>query len=268
MFEQMHNARKRQVEARRLAPVHRSLHHGAAGNGDSGALHDYYQTLSLSLGPMNWWPARTPFEVIVGAILTQNTAWSNVEKAIANLRRERLLTPQAVERASEPRLARLIRPSGYFRQKAKKLKAFCRFLRTEYGGALRRMFQTPTAELREKLLKVWGIGTETADSILLYAGGHPVFVVDAYTHRILSRHGLWDGKPDYEAVRALFENRLPRNTQVYNEFHALLVNVGKNWCRSREPLCDECPLGVHLPQATGPSGRALTPSTRGSGGPS
>ena len=207
----------------------------------------YFQTLSEALGAMHWWPARSPFEVIVGAILTQNTAWSNVERAIANLRRERLLTPRAIERVPSRRLAALVRSSGYFRQKARKLKAFVEFLRRNYGGSLARMFRTPTAELRERLLSVHGIGPETADSILLYAGGHAIFVVDAYTHRILGRHGIAHGKPDYEAVRALFETSLPREAHVYNAFHALLVNVGKNWCRPREPRCHECPLGPHLP---------------------
>jgi endonuclease-3 related protein len=225
-------------------------------------LPSYFETLAKTLGPMHWWPARTPFEVIVGAILTQNTAWQNVERAIANLRRERLLTPRAIERVSPQRLATLIRSSGYFRQKAKKLKAFVRFLRNEYGGSLARMFKTPTLELRERLLDVYGIGRETADSILLYAGGHPIFVVDAYTHRILGRHGLGprkprvraalaartsNDKPEYEAVRSLFETNLPRDARLYNEFHALLVNVGKNWCRSREPRCSECPLKSYLP---------------------
>ena len=196
---------------------------------------------------MEWWPARTPFEVIVGAILTQNTAWTNVERAIDNLRRERLLTPGAIERVSQARLARLVRPSGYFRQKAKKLKAFVQFLGKQYGGSLARMFRTPTTELREKLLGVHGIGPETADSILLYAGDHPVFVVDAYTHRILGRHNVTDGKPDYAAVRALFETNLPKQAALYNEFHALIVNVGKNWCHKSRPRCGECPLFHHLP---------------------
>jgi endonuclease-3 related protein len=203
----------------------------------------YFETLSRSLGPMRWWPARTPFEVIIGAILTQNTSWSNVERAIANLHRANVMTLRAMERISTPRLAQLIRPSGYFRQKAKKLKAFTRFLRGDFGGSLARMFRTPTAALRERLLEVHGIGRETADSILLYAGEHPTFVVDAYTHRILARHGISDGKPDYEKVRALFERNLPADVRLYNEFHALLVNVGKNWCRPREPRCSECPLG-------------------------
>src|SRR5438128_11315785 len=142
------------------------------------------------MGPMHWWAAKTPFEVIGGAILTQNTAWINVERAIANLRRERMLTPRAIETAPAGRLAGLVRSSGYFRQKAKKLKAFVRFLRQDFGGSLKRMFRTPTAELRERLLAVHGIGPETADSILLYAARHPLFVVDAYTQRILLRPGL------------------------------------------------------------------------------
>jgi len=215
----------------------------------------YFETLSRSLGPMRWWPARTPFEVIVGAILTQNTSWSNVERAIANLRRGNVITLRAMERISAQRLAQLIRPSGYFRQKAKKLKAFTRFLRRDFGGSLPRMFRTPTGVLRERLLQVHGIGRETADSILLYAGGHPTFVVDAYTHRILARHGLSDGKPDYERVRALFERHLPQDVKLYNEFHALLVNVGKNWCRPREPRCHNCPLGPFIAFAAQPKSR-------------
>jgi endonuclease-3 related protein len=205
-------------------------------------LREYYVALFRALGPQNWWPARTPFEVIVGAILTQNTAWTNVEKAMANLRHNRLLTPVALERVSQAKLARLIRSSGYFRQKAKKLKAFVRFLRREYGGSLAMMFREPTAQLREKLLAVHGIGPETADSILLYAARHPVFVVDAYTRRILSRHGLATEKTSYEELRALFENSLPRDVQLYNEFHGLIVMTGKHWCRTKNPHCHECPL--------------------------
>ena len=217
---------------------------------------------------MHWWPARTPFEVIVGAILTQNTAWSNVESAIVNLRRERLLTPRAIERVSTRRLAKLVRSSGYFRQKARKLKAFVSFLRSEYRGSLARMFRTRTPELRGRLLAVFGIGPETADSILLYAGERPVFVVDAYTHRILGRHGLTGGEPEYEPVRSLFESSIPRDTRVYNEFHALLVNVGKNWCRTREPRCNECPLKVHLPPGSALLSRDRTLVERSSVRPS
>jgi endonuclease-3 related protein len=217
----------------------------------AGELLRYYEAMSGALGPMHWWPARTPFEVIVGAILTQSTAWANVERAIANLREARMLVPSAILRARTTRLAALVRPSGYFRQKAKKLKAFARFLEDGYGSSLERMFQTPTAELREKLLGVHGIGPETADSILLYAGNHPVFVVDAYTHRIFGRHEITNGKPEYEKVRAWIENSLPRQPQLFNEFHALIVNTGKNWCRKSAPRCEGCPLRPLLP-ATSP----------------
>jgi endonuclease-3 related protein len=223
----------------------------------------YFAAMSSALGPMHWWPASTPFEVIVGAILTQNTSWGNVERAIANLRSAQMLTPSAISTARPSRLAMLLRPSGYFRQKAKKLKAFVRFLQREYGGSLKRMFDTPTAKLREELLSVHGIGPETADSILLYAGNHPVFVVDAYTHRIFGRHGITDGEPHYESVRTLFEAALPRDPQLLNEFHALVVNTGKNWCRKSEPRCAECPLGSLLP-ATSPLYQSLGVS-RGAG---
>lgn len=182
----------------------------------------------------------------MGAILTQSTAWTNVEKAIANLRAANMLSVEAIEAVPLPRLARLIRPAGYFRQKGKKLKAFVRFLRSEFGGSLERMFELPTEELREELLRVYGIGPETADSILLYAGAHPVFVVDAYTKRILQRHGWASEKSGYEEIRSLFEARLPRDARLFNEYHALLVQVGKNWCRRTEMRCDGCPLKPFL----------------------
>jgi endonuclease III related protein len=219
-----------------------------AGSNTGPLLMRYFTAMSQNLGPMRWWPARTPFEVIVGAILTQNTSWGNVERAIANLRSAQMLTPSAISAARMARLAALVRPSGYFRQKAKKLKAFVRFLQREYSGSLKRMFDTPTEVLREKLLSVDGIGPETADSILLYAGEHAVFVVDAYTHRIFGRHRITNGKPDYENVRALVEAALPRDSQLFNEFHALVVNTAKNWCRKKEPHCAECPLGSLLPE--------------------
>ena len=236
---------ERNSKWKRLVPP--SLGLAAFPLSPSGELLRYYEAMSGALGPMRWWPAKTPFEVIVGAILTQSTAWGNVERAIANLRSARLLTPSAMLRVPTPRLAALVRPSGYFRQKAKKLKAFVRFLQTEYGGSLRRMFQTPTLELRKKLLAVHGIGPETADSILLYAGNHPVFVVDAYTHRIFGRHGITDGKAEYERVRAFIETSIPRQPELFNEFHALIVNTGKNWCRKSAPRCEECPLRPLLP---------------------
>ncbi len=181
--------------------------------------------------------------MIVGAILTQNTSWTNVEKAINNLREAKLLSPAAIRKAPLRKLERLVRPSGYFRQKARKLKAFCEFVRTEYRGSLNRMFGTPTIELRQKLLGVFGIGPETADSILLYAGGHAVFVVDAYTKRMLARHG-WSGEnAKYEDVRWAFERQFPGDARRFNELHALIVQTGKNFCRTRKPLCHLCPLG-------------------------
>src|SRR5258708_2239381 len=220
-----------------------------AGSNTGPLLMRYFMAMSENLGPMRWWPARTPFEVIVGAILTQNTSWGNVERAIANLRSAQMLTPSAISAARMARLAALVRPSGYFRQKAKKLKAFVRFLRQEYGGSLKRMFDTPTEVLREKLLSVHGIGPETADSILLYAGEHPVFVVDAYTHRMLERHQLATSQHSYEEIRQLFESNLTPDAPLYNEFHALIVRTGKEYCRTRNPRCSECPLQSLLPRA-------------------
>jgi endonuclease III related protein len=169
-----------------------------------------------------------------------------VERAIRNLRAEGLLSPVAIERAPLGRIEILIRPSRYFRQKARKLKAFCAFLHVEYRGSLKRMFGTPTILLREKLLGVFGIGPETADSILLYAGKHPVFVVDAYTKRMLARHGWADAEAKYDEVRWMFERQFPGDAERFNEFHALIVNTGKHFCRPQEPLCGECPLGRYL----------------------
>jgi endonuclease-3 related protein len=212
------------------------------------SLRSYYDVLFAAHGPQHWWPGRTAFEIIVGAILTQNTSWSNVEIAMRNLRREKLLAPGAIERASLPRLAKFIRSSGYFRQKAKKLKCFVRFLRSEYEGSLNRMFRSPTEVLRKKLLNVHGIGPETADAILLYAAKHPVFVVDAYTRRMLERHGLAEPTHSYEEIRQLFERSLPIDVSLYNEFHALIVRNGKEYCRTSNPRCSECPLHSLLPQ--------------------
>jgi endonuclease-3 related protein len=212
-------------------------------------LYQYYGALFQAHGPQEWWPGRTRFEVIVGAILTQNTSWTNVEQAIAALRRERLLTPAAMKKVSVERLAELIRSSGYFRQKARKLKEFLGFLRERHQGSLNQMFATPTTELREQLLGVHGIGPETADSILLYAGGHKVFVVDAYTRRILERHGLIHTKASYEEIRALFERSLPTDPALFNEYHALIVHTGKHYCQKRQPDCELCPLRGFLPAA-------------------
>lgn len=168
----------------------------------------YYSTLLAAWGPQHWWPAHTPFEVIVGAFLTQNTAWTNVERALANLRAANFLSLKALRHVPLPELELLIRPSGYFRQKAQRLKAFVAFLDRQHSGSLANLFAQPTNQLRKELLALNGIGPETADSILLYAGNHPVFVVDAYTRRILERHEILPQKADYEEIRALFERAL------------------------------------------------------------
>ena len=209
-------------------------------------LDEYFNSLFTALGPQHWWPGDTPFEVIVGTILTQNTSWKNVELALANLRREHLLSVAGIERVNVRHLATLLRPAGYFRQKGRKLKAFVKFLRAEYAGSLQKMFATPVLALREKLLSVSGIGPETADSILLYAGEQPVFVVDAYTKRMFARHGWIGEKAKYEDVRWMVERQFPGDVRRFNELHALIVSVGKNYCRPQEPKCGECPLGRYL----------------------
>ena len=244
----------------------------------------YYLALYQRWGAQHWWPAETRFEVIVGAYLTQNTAWTNVELALAKLRVAGVLSIAGIRSVRLGRLERLIRSSGYFRQKAKRLKTFIAFLDKNYGGSLDRLFAQPTAKLREELLSLNGVGPETADSILLYAGNHPVFVVDAYTRRILDRHGILPEKTGYEQIRELFQRALapaardqeqtPVTTaprlesglrgaahppsamstnartalvQVYNEMHGLIVGVGKNYCGKSQPKCDECPLHDFLP---------------------
>jgi endonuclease-3 related protein len=202
-----------------------------------------YDALLGRFGAQGWWPARTPFEVAVGAILAQNTSWRNVERALANLKARRLLTPPRLAALPAGALARLIRPSGYFRVKARRLRAFLRYLAGR--GSLRRLRGFPLEALREELLEVPGIGPETADSILLYALDRPVFVVDAYTRRILSRHRLVPRGIGYEALRAFFERHLPRDPRLFNEYHALLVAVAKAHCGSR-PRCEGCPLAWDL----------------------
>ena len=213
-------------------------------------LSSYYDALFAACGPQHWWPGRTRFEIIVGAILTQSTSWTNVERAIRNLRAARLLSPAAVLRAPSAKLAQLLRPSGYFRQKTKTLKSFVKFLFDTHGGSLSKMFATATPRLREQLLDLRGIGPETADSILLYAGKHSVFVVDAYTHRILERHGQAHPKLSYDEIRNLFESSLSPDHQLFNEFHALIVHTGKHHCHKKNPACSRCPLQPFLPLVT------------------
>ena len=201
-----------------------------------------YRALFRAYGPQHWWPGDTPFEVVVGAILTQNTAWINVEQAIKNLKRERLLSPARLREVAPRRLALLIRPSGYFNIKANRLVNLMDFLAGRYRGSLARMLRDDPGELRKGLLLVNGIGPETADSIILYAAGKPVFVVDAYTKRIFTRHGLVSERAGYDEVQQLFMGSLPGDAGLFNEYHALLVQVGKLHCKKRAPRCPGCPL--------------------------
>lgn len=204
-------------------------------------LQEMYSRLSNRFGPTGWWPARTPFEVAVGAVLTQNTAWRNVEKAIKNLREHKVLSVRSLYSIGPRKLAQLVRPAGYFRLKSQRLKNLVNFIQHEYSGSMARMARQNTDRLREELIGVSGIGPETADSILLYALGKPVFVVDAYTKRILARHGLVNEDVRYEELRLFFEEHLPRDVTLFKEFHALLVKVGSQFCKKRA-LCEECTL--------------------------
>jgi endonuclease-3 related protein len=206
-----------------------------------------YRVLLAAFGPQGWWPGETPFEVMVGAILTQNTAWRNVEKAIANLKRERVLRPAALSALPRARLAELIRPAGYYRVKAARLGNLLDYLHDRHGGSVARMLRVPAAALRAELLGVSGIGPETADSILLYAAGRPVFVVDAYTRRVFSRHGAVAPAASYAEVQALFARSLPAERALFNEYHALIVRLGKDFCRPSAPRCPDCPLGSPPP---------------------
>lgn len=204
-------------------------------------LLEIYEHLAAHFGPCGWWPGDTPFEIAIGAILTQNTAWTNVEKAIANLKREKLLSPRAILTCELAALEAAVYPTGYYRQKALRLRIFCTHLVDRYGGSMKRMAKRPLEELRPELLAIPGIGPETADDILLYACDKPVFVVDAYTQRILHRHGLIDAPMRYETLRALFEANLPKDIALYQEYHGLIVYTGKDYCR-RIPRCEACPL--------------------------
>ncbi|MBI5888686.1 MAG: endonuclease III domain-containing protein [Deltaproteobacteria bacterium] len=210
------------------------------------AISAWYESLFGAFGPQGWWPGRTRFEVIVGAILTQNTAWINVEKAITRLKRARLLVPRRMHAVDVAELAEQIRPAGYFNVKAKRLKNFTAHLFEKHDGSLDRLLRGNTAGLRAGLLSVSGIGPETADSILLYAGGHPEFVVDAYTRRIAVRHGLAGEDAGYEELKSLFMENLREDARVFNEYHALIVKTGKDFCKTKKPLCESCPLKKFL----------------------
>jgi len=211
-------------------------------------LMEVYELLLEAFGPQHWWPGETPFEVMVGAVLTQNTNWNNVHRAITNLKEAGVLEPGALARLGAAELEELIRPAGYFRVKARRLSNLVRMVMDRYDGSLEGMFARHPDELREELLAVQGIGPETADSILLYAAGKPVFVVDAYTHRVLSRHGWIDFEADYHEIQDLFHSSLPEDVQLFNEYHALIVRLGKDSCRKRNPRCDDCPLAGLLPE--------------------
>jgi len=240
----------------------------------------YYYTLFQAWGPQHWWPARTRIEVIVGAYLTQNTSWTNVERALRRLRSAGLLNLRAMREVSLTKLESQIRSAGYFRRKAQRLKTFVAFLDDHYGGSLTRMLAQPTAKLRQELLGLNGVGPETADSILLYAGQHPIFVVDAYTRRLLARHDILPENAPYEVIRKLCERALARVAapdslpplkigkqqvlfshrpspmslakrspvaQAYNDMHGLIVQIGKHYCLKSRPRCEQCPLQRFLP---------------------
>ena len=217
-------------------------------------LLDVYRRMLAHFGPSRWWPAETPYEVAVGAILTQSVSWKNVEQAIGALKARGLCDPHAMYRADPGLIAELIRPTRYFRQKTKKLLAFTKELVEVYGGSMERMLDGPTDEVRRRLRAIHGVGDETADSILLYAGGHPVFVVDAYTRRIFQRIGLLPEDARYGEVQAFFEQRLPRDTGLFNEYHALIVRLGNRYCRAKEPECPACPLAPVCAYVNGAAG--------------
>ena len=211
------------------------------GRPSKAVLRALYARLFRAFGPQQWWPGETPFEVIIGAILTQNTNWGNVEKAIFNLKSKKLLSPRALNKITYAELSALIKPAGYFNVKAKRLKSFIAFLYKEYKGDLTKMAAEDHAQLRKKLLGVNGIGPETADSILLYAFGKPVFVVDAYTKRVLYRHNMAGLKDDYHAIQEKFMKALGADVRTFNEYHALIVRLGKDYCKPN-PKCTNCIL--------------------------
>jgi endonuclease-3 related protein len=200
-----------------------------------------FELLFDHFGPQNWWPGETDLEMMVGAVLTQNTNWKNVERAIENLKSKGLLTLGALCRMPLEDLAREIRPAGYYNVKAKRLMNLVQFITDQYGEDFSAFSEDETQKLREGLLSVNGVGPETADSILLYAARRPVFVIDAYTHRILKRHGMSGDQTTYYELQELFMDHLPEDQELYSEFHALIVQAGKNYCK-RKPLCSGCPL--------------------------
>lgn len=204
-------------------------------------LIEIYDYLKAAFGPQNWWPGDTPFEIIIGAILTQNTSWKNVEKALKNLKENDLLTPEKMHSLPPDQLAALIKPAGYFNVKTKRVKNFLNWLFQNHRGDLDNLKNIPTDTLREEILSIKGIGPETADSILLYALDRPTFVIDTYTARLTARHNLIEPGACYEELKYLFQSNLPEDTELYNEYHALIVQVGKQFCKPTAK-CEKCPL--------------------------
>lgn len=223
-----------------------------------------YDKLFKAFGPQGWWPVtpqgeRKPrhhapresyasneahFEIMLGAILTQNTSWNNVEKALERIHEKKLCSPKALSKASLQTIKNCVRPSGYYNQKAKRVKNFALYVQREYDGDLKKMFSKPAGELRKELLTINGVGPETADSMVLYAAEKPVFVVDTYTRRIFTRLGFLNGRESYDHIKAFFEENLPRDVKLFNEYHALIVELGKRICLKNKPMCSECPLRV------------------------
>ena len=207
-------------------------------------IENIYEKLISHFGPLHWWPGDSPFEVMVGAVLTQAVSWNNAARAVNNLKAAELLSVEGMLAIPRTELAELIRPALYHGQKARKLQELMGFISGHYEGSLEKMFRAEFETLRTQLLSVWGIGPETADSILLYAGEYPVFVVDAYTIRIFSRIGLISEKTKYREMQLFLHNNCRKEVYFYNEYHALLVNLGKDFCRKNKPLCQSCPIST------------------------
>lgn len=241
-----------------LHPAYGQRDTGSVTEAQDGDLRRYYLRLLEAFGPQGWWPAKTRAEIILGAILTQNTTWRNAALAIARLRDAGMLDLARLSATRPGRLQSLIKPAGFFRQKTRTIQSFLLWLNEAHGGSLDQMFSGPTEHLRAALLQLKGLGPETVDAILLYAGGKPFFVADAYTRRILARHGILTHDVDYHEAQQAIHSGLERDAAVYSEFHALLVEVGKQYCRRQEARCGSCPLKTFLTAGVPHSGTTAT----------